>query len=262
MRRRSGIVQRVGTGASQSSLDPARALAFGAAADDYQRWRPGYPPGAVAFVAPEAPATVLDLGAGTGQLVGPLLQRGLHVHAVDRDPEMVRVLHREYPAALAQVAGADRLPYGAGSLGAVVVGTAFHWFPFEAAVAEIRRVLRPEGWLGVLYNLVRPVASWELELVEVDPDRKGAEDGLPDPSWPFPGGSTESVRIPWDWEVTPEHFRNCLGTHSALLRMDASERRTRLDAAERIVRRACDEHERSTAPIHHEAFCLRWHPEL
>jgi SAM-dependent methyltransferase len=240
--------------------DMDRALTFGAEAETYALWRPGYPDGAIDFLSPIAPSVVVDLGAGTGQLSGPLLDRGLLVHAVDADGEMVRVLARTYPAARAQVASADALPFAAGSVDAVLAATAFHWFHFDDTVEEVGRVLRPGGWLGLVYNIVVPVHDWEWELVAIDPDHKGAAQTRREPSWPFPSGHVERRWFPWDWHVTPDRYRNCLATNSAVMKMSDGERRVRLDAAEAIVRRARDEAGVSTVPVHHEAFCLKWMP--
>lgn len=241
------------------SLDMDRALTFGTTAENYARWRPTYPDEAVEFLAPDAPAGVADLGAGTGQLTGALLNRGLTVHAVEPDPEMLRVLVRTYPAASACVASAGELPFAAVSLDAVLVATAFHWFPFEDTVAEVQRILRPDGYLGLVYNLVTPVSDWERELIATDPDQKGASPT--EPSWPFPAGGIRIQRCPWDWHVTPQHFRNYLATNSGLMKLGEADRRYRLDAAEEIVRQACAEAGSATAPIHYEAFCLKWVPE-
>lgn len=63
-----------------------------------------------------------------------------------------------------------------------LVATALHWFPFKGSVAEVRRVLQPGGWLGLVYNFVMPVHDWEFELAAPDPDQKGATQTRPAPS--------------------------------------------------------------------------------
>lgn len=243
-----------------SELDGDRSLTFGSAAEAYDRWRPTYPDDAVDFLAPRPPARVLDVGAGTGQLTGLLLARGLEVDAVDADHRMLRVLLRNHPAATAHAARAEALPFADASVDAVLVATAFHWFPFAETVAEVRRVLRPGGSLGLVYNLGTPVHDWERELGALDPDRKQTDPGPTEASWDFPAGAVASRCFPWDWQVTPEHVRNHLATHSGVMRLTERERSERLDAAEAIVRRACGAAGSTTVPLHHEAFCLRWIP--
>jgi SAM-dependent methyltransferase len=67
----------------------ARARAFDAAADAYERARPGYPPEPIEIAARrlgiEREAAVLDLGAGTGKLTRRLAARFASVTAVERD---------------------------------------------------------------------------------------------------------------------------------------------------------------------------------
>ncbi|WP_298462381.1 class I SAM-dependent methyltransferase [uncultured Cellulomonas sp.] len=131
-----------------AALDPRRATAFGRYARDDDRWRPGYPDAAVDWLLPPGAPRVADVGAGTGKLTGALVDRGLEVDAVEPDDAMLAVLRERWPGVRAHLAGADRLPLPDGAVDAVVVGTAWHWFPHDAAVAEVRRVLRPGGRLG------------------------------------------------------------------------------------------------------------------
>lgn len=243
------------------SPDIGRALAFGSVAEEYARWRPTYPDDAVAFLAPDGPARVVDLGAGTGQLTGALLARGLAVDALEPDLNMMRVLVRRHPTAHAQLARADALPMATGTIDAVLVATAFHWFPFDETVAEVQRVLKPGGWFGLVYNFVMPASDWERELAATNPDQNGLSSERPEPAWPFPSGEVSTRWIPWDWNVSPEHYRNCLATHSGVIRLPEPERGDLLDAAEAILHRRCAESDSHTVPIHHEAFCLRWSPE-
>jgi SAM-dependent methyltransferase len=240
-----------------ASLDMGRALTFGATAEEYARWRPGYPDDAVAFLAPSAPAVVADIGAGTGQLTAALLRRGMVVHSVEPDPEMLRVLVRDHPTALPHLAGADAIPLADASLDAVLVATAFHWFPFDESVAEIRRVLVPGGWLGLVYNVVVPIDPWEMAVAELDPDRK-IKAGLP--SWRFPAGEIVTASFRWERPQSPLAVRNNFATSSAVARLPQAERDRLLDDVEASVRRACDEGGRDSVPMHYDAFCLKWLP--
>ena len=43
-------------------------------------------------------------------------------------------------------------PWVTRTVDAVVVAQAFHWFDPEVALAEIDRVLRPGGWLALIWN--------------------------------------------------------------------------------------------------------------
>jgi SAM-dependent methyltransferase len=93
--------------------------------------------------------TVLDLAAGTGKLTRPLIAAGLDVIAVEPVGEMRSAL----PAEARVVDGlAERIPLPDAAVEAVTVAQAFHWFDGDAALAEIHRVLRPGGAVGLIWN--------------------------------------------------------------------------------------------------------------
>jgi SAM-dependent methyltransferase/GNAT superfamily N-acetyltransferase len=144
-----------------------RARSFGRVAAEYQRGRPGYPPEAIEWLLGSEPLEVLDLGAGTGKLTAALLQGGHRVTAVEPLDEMRSILTATLPSARALTGTAEQLPLGRGSVDAVVVGAAFHWFDQAAAQREIARVLRPPGLLGLLGNSFDTSTPWVAHLREL-----------------------------------------------------------------------------------------------
>ena len=129
----------------------AAAEGFSRSAEAYERGRPRYPAEALELLLPRLPAgaAVLDLAAGTGVLTRPLLEAGLEVVAVEPVAEMRAAL----PGSARALEGtAEAIPLGSGEVDAVVVGQAFHWFDGDAALAEIHRVLRPDGLLALFWN--------------------------------------------------------------------------------------------------------------
>lgn len=143
-------------------LDPL-AVSFGRVAEAYDLGRPPYPSEALAWLASElglgAAATVLDLAAGTGKLTAGMQPLVGRVIAVEPVAEMRRLLAAGQPQVEVLAGTAEAIPLEAGAVDAVVVAAAFHWFSADAALAEIHRVLRPGGGLGLLWN--RP--EWEGE---------------------------------------------------------------------------------------------------
>jgi SAM-dependent methyltransferase len=126
------------------------ALAFGAVAETYHGVRPRYLVPLVdraQEVLELGPAArVLDLGAGTGRLTCELVARFASVVAVEPDEEMRRLI--DVGEVLSGTA--EAIPLEDGSVNAVFVGEAFHWFDARGAIAEIARVLRPRGGLAVI----------------------------------------------------------------------------------------------------------------
>jgi ubiquinone/menaquinone biosynthesis C-methylase UbiE len=206
-------------------------------------------------------AHIADVGAGTGKLTGRLLELGLSVEAVEPDPDMLAVLTRAYPAAGAHQAPAQALPLADASVDAVVAGDAWHWFPHEEASAEARRVLRPGGWVGLIWNLAKPVEPWEFELAGIELGRQDLVDSHEaDLRSTFPLEQTQTATFPWVWEMTPDHWRSYLATKSAVAILDDREREKRLDASRDVIARVCQETGRPTAPLRHSELCLRWRP--
>jgi len=126
-------------------------------AEAYERGRPGWPREAVAALADRfglgADSTVVDLGAGTGKLTRLLCERAGRVIAVEPVPGMRAMLARRLPHVEAVDARAEALPVDASSVDLGVAGEAFHWFDSDRAVAELARVLRPGGGVGLLWNV-------------------------------------------------------------------------------------------------------------
>jgi SAM-dependent methyltransferase len=132
----------------------AAAVGFARSADAYDRARPEYPAGAIAWLAERmglrSGRTVVDLAAGTGKLTRPLAATGAETIAIEPVAEMRA---RIGPSAARALDGtAEAMPLPDASADAVTVGQAFHWFDGPAALAEIHRVLRPGGTLALVWN--------------------------------------------------------------------------------------------------------------
>ena len=95
---------------------------FGTVAGDYDRYRPGYPPEAVAWALGERPLRVADLGAGTGILSRLLHRLGHEVTAVEPDDRMRARLAEASPGVAAVAGTAEEVPLPDGSVDAVVAG--------------------------------------------------------------------------------------------------------------------------------------------
>jgi SAM-dependent methyltransferase len=141
---------------TQPSIHPAAAEGFASNAADYERTRPGYPAAAVAYLAEVLGigpgATVADVAAGTGKLTRLLVPLGARVIAVEPVAAMRSFLAEVCPGADVLDGTAEDLPLGTGSVDAITVAQAFHWFDGPRALASFARVLRPAGGLAVVYN--------------------------------------------------------------------------------------------------------------
>ena len=145
---------------------------FGAAAAAYEAGRPDYPLEAVkwmlhpARLADRAPR-VADVGAGTGKLTRVAVELGAQVVAIDPDPQMLDSLRTHVVGVPTYEGTAENLPLPDGALDAVVLGQAWHWVDPAAGSAEVARVLRPGGVLGLAWNIRDESVPWVRRLTEV-----------------------------------------------------------------------------------------------
>jgi SAM-dependent methyltransferase len=153
------------------------AHGFARATDAYERGRPSYPSGAGERLERElhlGPGrVVLDLAAGTGKLTALLVGTGAAVVAVEPLAEMRAVLERALPGVPAYAGTAEAIPLAAGAVDAVTVGQGFHWFRGDEALAEIHRVLRPGGGLGLVWNVRDTSVPWVARLTEIMEPHRG-----------------------------------------------------------------------------------------
>src|SRR6185312_12458578 len=101
---------------------------------------------------------------------------GAELVAVEPIMEMRAKLEAVLPDVEALDGTAESIPLPNHSVDVVVVGQAFHWFDGVRAVSEIRRVLRPGGALGLIWQARDPRLPWIKRLDEII-DR--ADDGHP-----------------------------------------------------------------------------------
>ncbi|WP_433355092.1 class I SAM-dependent methyltransferase [Micromonospora saelicesensis] len=146
-------------------VDHTHALSFGAAASDYDRFRPRYPEAAVRWALDGlSEARVVDLAAGTGILTRAVLALGHEVVPVEPDPGMRAQLAASTAGTTALAGSAEAMPLPDSAVDAVLVGTAYHWFDREPAHAEIARVLRPGGTFAPIWNIRDGSVDWVAEL--------------------------------------------------------------------------------------------------
>lgn len=163
------------------------ARGFDLAGTAYERGRPSYPREAVELLAAELeirPARdVLDLAAGTGKLTRLLTPTGARLVAVEPVAGMRRILEEALPGLRILDGTAEAIPLPDASVDTVVVGQAFHWFDGPTALAEIARVLRPGGGLGLIWNLRAESTPWVAELAALIDQHAGAAPRYHDMTW-------------------------------------------------------------------------------
>jgi SAM-dependent methyltransferase len=145
-------------------LDPTRR--FSNRVENYLKYRPSYPPEIIPLLesecglSPESP--IADLGSGTGFLTELFLKHGNLCFGVEPNPEMraagEKVLS-QYPRFRSVDGTAESTGLPDHSVDFVSAGQAFHWFNRERARPEFVRILKPEGWLVLIWNGYRMETS-------------------------------------------------------------------------------------------------------
>jgi SAM-dependent methyltransferase len=170
-----------------SDIHESASRGFAQATEAYEEGRPTYPAKAAARLARELRLrpgrAVLDLAAGTGKLTALLVGTGATVVAVEPVAEMRGVLERALPGVRALPGTAEAIPLADGSVDAVTAGQAFHWFRGDEALAEIHRVLTPDGGLGLVWNVRDTSVPWVAGLSEIMEPHRGDTPALRSGEW-------------------------------------------------------------------------------
>ncbi len=214
----------------------ALSRSFGAAAEAYESGRPDYPRAAVEWMlgpvrTQQGPLRAADIGAGTGKLTRVLVGLGADVIAIDPDADMLAALRRTVPEATTLVGAAEQIPLPDASLDAVVLGQAWHWVRPDAGSAEIGRVLRSGGVLGLIWNIRDSSVPWVARLTSI---MRGshAETMLSagDPPLCAPFDGLEERRWSWSRPMTRETLTAMVHSRSYVITAAAGERE-RIDRA-------------------------------
>jgi SAM-dependent methyltransferase len=213
-----------------------RARSFATVAAEYERGRPGYPRAAIEWLLGDVPLDMLDLGAGTGKLTAGLLDAGHRVIAVEPLSEMREILSAGLPRAHVLAGTAEQLPLEDASVDAVVVGAAFHWFEQQPALAEISRVLRPPGVLGLLGNGFDTATAWVARIREILGPPAIERPG----HWPSPEvlqerfAEVDEREFPHAQRIDLVGLRDLASSRSTLAVMRGPERASVLESLDRL----------------------------
>lgn len=127
--------------------------------EDYVRYRPGYPDAVLDVLRRDCGLTpesvIVDVGSGTGISARLFLENGNLVYGVEPNAAMREAgeeFLRKYPRFRSLAGSAESTTLPDASADFIVAGQAFHWFEPNAAHEEFERVLKPRGWVAVIWN--------------------------------------------------------------------------------------------------------------
>ncbi|MBZ5637618.1 MAG: class I SAM-dependent methyltransferase [Acidobacteriia bacterium] len=132
---------------------------FSGRVENYVKYRPPYPEAVLEALTADCGLTgaseIADVGSGTGILTELFLKHGNPVSAVEPNREMREAaehLLRGYPRCRSIEGTAEATTLPARSVDFVASGQAFHWFDRAKAGEEFVRILRPGGWVVLIWN--------------------------------------------------------------------------------------------------------------
>jgi SAM-dependent methyltransferase len=125
--------------------------------DAYAKHRPSYPEALLNFLKEQVPlpATVADIGAGTGILTELLLETGYEVYAVEPNAPMRASAEQQLghqPGFHAVDGSAEAAGLPDASVDLITAAQAFHWFDRVRAKKEFRRILKTSGKVALIWN--------------------------------------------------------------------------------------------------------------
>ena len=127
----------------------------------YDEYRGGYSAASLVHILQRAniepqSSAILDLACGTGAVTRQLSGASRLLLGMDAAfPMLAQAMQGALGGYLA-CANGEQLPLPPDSLDLVTIGQAIHWFNLPGLFSELRRVLRPGGWLAVLSRYPSP----------------------------------------------------------------------------------------------------------
>jgi SAM-dependent methyltransferase len=233
---------------------------------DYEAARPSYPPEVVEWLGRhleiEPRSRLCDLAAGTGKLTRLLAPSTDHLVAVEPVGGMRAALRQVLPEVPLAAGTAEALPIASGTLDAVTVAQAFHWFDFDAAVAELARVLRPGGRLALVWNARDRSVEWVdrvwsiMDRVEKRAPWRNHEQWRDSANREMRGfGPLHEAQFHHEQVLTPEAVVQRVASVSHVAVLPAADRAAVLDEVREVVATHPLTRGRSTVTIPYRVDC-------
>jgi SAM-dependent methyltransferase len=245
--------------------DKNRRALFSAHAEEYGDGRPGYPSEVFDYLQSSCDlrpgCRVLEIGPGSGQATGPLLDAGAEVVAVEVGEEFSSRLRTKFEGRRLEVKQGEfeTVDLGSDTFDLAAAATSFHWVPPQMGLDRVASLLRPGGSVALWWNhfgdpnradpfrdAVQPLLEQYAPQFAESAGTGGAGIGAHPYALDVSArtaeinsnskfGLAEHVRIPWTANQTADDMQRFLSSFSHWMTLETTVRTDLLQAIGRLI---------------------------
>lgn len=160
---------------------------FSTRVENYIKFRPSYPQEIISFLKEKqilsSDSVIADIGSGTGILSELFLKESNQVYGIEPNIDMRNAGKTQLSKYLNFVnveGSAENTSLNSSSVDIIMAGQAFHWFDLEKTRIEFLRILKPNGWVLLIWNrrekqINEFLKEYEIFLLKYGTDYKAIE---------------------------------------------------------------------------------------
>ena len=220
-----------------TKIDNGRAFDWGRTSQDYAKYRDIYPPAFYRKILDIGACVqgqrVLDMGTGTGVLPRNLYQYGADFTGIDLSENQIKqaaALAREQNMKIEFLCvPAENMNFPDKSFDVVTACQCFTYFDHETLAPQLRKILRPDGRLIVLYMAWLPfedpiAGQSEALILKYNPEWTGCKEerhpiAVPEAYHPYFTPESQEVfdlKVPFTRESWNGRMKACRGVEASL----------------------------------------------
>ena len=140
-------------------MNCAESEIFNKAAEYYDRFRPSYPQEIIEELISEAEISkgskLLEIGAGSGKATSQFAGKGFDILCIEPGEDLVRIGNERFKSDTIEfrLGRFEQIQLPEESFDLVFAAQSFHWIPQPSGFEKCADILKPQGSLGILYNM-------------------------------------------------------------------------------------------------------------
>ncbi len=230
---------------NNSSVDWKKdSHSFDRVAELYEAYRPSYPVPLIEqiLIATGIPTDgrILEIGSGTGKATLLFAQRGYSILCIEPGKHLAEIAGRKlarFPNVKFQITTFEDWDNQGELFDLVISAQAFHWVTQEIRYQKTAHVLKPLGYLTLLYNHYQPLEVFVRQKLnevykqyasEISLDQPNAhkdmQDWINELSKSDCFDFVEIKRFPWKTTYNAQQYLGLLNTYSDHLRLSEEKR--------------------------------------